>query len=198
MRLAASLCMLACLGASLASADQRAPEPGNLPAQSPAQDAAQEMIQVYEEFCLVHFPDLKAVAAGAATHHMAPAAADQATKILLGRPGTAWTLVTPRGSYAVAIETGARQGCAVAGDVADDAGIRAAFDLLISMFGEAHDFGPLARPKLQAGLVNKQPAQLQLIGATPDGRPKQAFVNMATGNGPVMHVRMTRELAPAS
>jgi hypothetical protein len=27
--------------------------------------------------------------------------------------------------------------------------------------------------------------------------PKQAFVNMATGAGPVMHVRLTREFAPA-
>ena len=198
MRIAASLSLLMCLAPGLAPAKQRAPEPGNLPVQSPAQEAAQEMIRIYEEFCLVHFPDPKAVATGAAIHHMAPSTTDQAAKILLGRPGKAWTLVTPRGTFAVAIETGARQGCAVSADVADDAGIRASFDLLIGMFGDAHDFGPLTRPKLQAGLVDKQPARLQLIGATPDGRPKQAFVNMAIGDGPVMHVRMTRELAPAS
>jgi hypothetical protein len=193
MRLALTLL---CLLPSLAAADQPAPEPGQLPAQTPAQNAAQEMIQVYEEFCLVHFPDPKAVSAAAALHHMAPATPDQAAKILLGRPGNAWTLTTPKGTYAVAIETGARQGCAVSGDVADDAGIRAAFDLLVSLFADAHEFGKLAKPKLQSGLVDKQPAQLQLIGATPDGRPKQAFVNMATGQGPVMHVRLTREFAP--
>jgi hypothetical protein len=154
------------------------------------------MIQVYEEFCLVHFPDPNAVSAGAAAHHMTPAAPDQAAKVLLGRPGSAWTLSTPKGTYTVAIESGTRQGCAVSGDVADDAGVRAAFNLLVSMFANAHEFGTLAKPKLQSGLVDKQPAQLQLIGATPDGRPRQAFVNMATGNGPVMHVRMTREFAP--
>jgi hypothetical protein len=198
MRLTLSLCLLAYLAPRLAAADQRAPEPGQLPAQTRAQDAAQEMIRVYEEFCLVHFPDPNAVAAGAAAHHMTGATPEQAATILLGRPGSAWTLVTPKGTYGVAVETGARQGCAVSGDVADDAGIRASFDLLVSMFAGGHEFGTLAKPPLQSGLVNKQAARLQLIGATPDGRPKQAFVNMATGDGPVMHVRMTRELAPGT
>ena len=191
-----SLCMLACLASRVAAADQRAPEPGQLPAQTPAQQAAQEMIRIYEEFCLVRFPDPAAVTAGVAAHHMTGATADAAARVLLGRPGNAWILATSKGTFSVATETGDRKGCAVSGDVADDSGVQASFDLLISMFANAHEFGALSKPPLQSGLVNKQPATLQLIGATPDGRPKQAFVNMATGEAPVMHVRMTRELAP--
>ena len=92
-----------------------------VPAQTPAQAAAQEMIRVYEEFCLVRFPDPQAFAAGADAHHMAAASAAQSAEALLGRPGQAWALVTPKGTFLVATESGGRQGCAVSGDVADDA-----------------------------------------------------------------------------
>jgi hypothetical protein len=181
----------------LAAAEPRAPEPGQLPAQTPAQDAAQEMIQVYQEFCLVRFPDVQAIEQGAAAHRMTADDADKAAAMLLGRPGVAWRLTTPKGAYDVAIETGGRQGCAVAGAFADDAGIRASFDLLVSTYAGAHEMGALTRPPLQSGLVKGAPASLQIIGAMPDGRPRQAFVNMATGAGPVMQVRLTRELAPS-
>lgn len=167
-----------------------------MPAQTPAQAAAQEMIQVYEEFCLVRFPDPQAVAAGAEAHHMATASAAQSAQALLGRPGEAWALVTPKGTYLVAIESGGRQGCAVSGDVADDAGIRAAFGLLVATFANAHEFGTLDHPPVRHGTAHGQPADIELIGANPDGRPRQAFVNMAAGTGDVLHVRLTREFAP--
>jgi hypothetical protein len=194
MRTLPLLAVLAALMPEAAAA--QAPEPGQPPAQTPAQDAAQQMIQVYEEFCLVRFPNLHAVTDGVTAHHMTPAAGDQAAQALLGRPGTAWQIVTPKGTMLVAVESGGRQGCAVSGDVADDAGVRGAFDLLVTGFASGHEFGTLTKPPLQQGLVKGQPAALQLIGATPDGRPRQAFVNMATGAGPVMHVRLTREFAP--
>ncbi len=167
-----------------------------VPAQTPAQAAAQEMIRVYEEFCLVRFPDPQAFAAGADAHHMAAASAAQSAEALLGRPGQAWALVTPKGTYLVATESGGRQGCAVSGDVADDAGIRAAFDLLVTTYANAHEFGALDRPPMRHGTAKGQPADITLVGANPDGRPRQAFVNMAAGTGDVLHVRLTREYAP--
>jgi hypothetical protein len=196
MRRLLLITLIAALPVRQAAADPRAPEPGQPPEQTPAQQAAQEMMQVYEEFCLARFPDPKAFAEGAAAHHMAPENADQAAKILLGRPGDAWRLTTPKATYDVAIQAGGRQGCVVSGQVADDAGIRAAFDLLVGIYASSHELGTLSKPPLRTGLVKQVPAALQIIGATPDGRPRQAFVNMSTGQGPVMQVRMTREFAP--
>jgi hypothetical protein len=181
----------------LSAQAQRAPEPGQPPAQTAAQDAAQQLLLVYEEFCLTRFPEPAAVSEGVAAHHMSPATPAQSADALLGRAGTAWQFTTDRGAILVATETGGRQGCVVAGDVADDSGIRASFDLLVTSFAAGHEFGALDKPPLQQGLVKGQPGALQLIGAKPDGLPKQAFVNMATGAGPVMHVRLTREFAPA-
>ena len=160
------------------------------------QAAAQEMIQVYEEFCLVRFPDPQSFAAGATAHHMTPASDAQSHQALLGRPGQAWALTTPHATYLVAIESGGRQGCAVSGDVADDAGIRAAFDLLVTTYANGHEYGTLDHPPIRHGTAQGGPADIELIGATPDGRPRQAFVNMAAGTGDVRHVRFTREFAP--
>ena len=196
MRLRLAIATLLAAAAPPAAANPRAPEPGQPPAQTPAQVAAQEMIQLYEEFCLTRFPDPQAIEAGATAHHMTADAPDEANKVLLGRPGVAWRLQSPNGTYQVAIESGGRRGCAVTGDVADDAGIRAAFDLLVTSYASAHDFGALTKPSLQTGLVHGAPGALQIIGADPGAGSRQAFVNMATGAGPVMQVRLTREFAP--
>ena len=193
---AALVLLLAAVPFAAAAQAPRAPEPGQPPAQTPAQDAAQEMIQIYEEFCLVRFPSLPAVNEGVAAHRMDTATPAQASAALLGRPGVAWHLTTPKGNYLVAIESGGQQGCAVTGDVADDAGTRATFDLLVTAFAKTHEFGALEKPPLQQGSVAGKPAALQLIGATPDGYPRQAFVNMANGDGDTQHVRLTREYAP--
>ena len=188
--------MIAIAAISGASAQTRAPEPGQPPAQTPAQDAAGDMIRVYDEFCLARYPDPQAVGAGVIAHHMAAATPEQSAQVLLGRQGSAWRLVTGKGTYLVATEIGQRSGCVVSGDVADDAGVRAIFDLVVTAFAAGHDFGPLDKPPLQRGSVNKQPAQIQIIGVPPGALGRQAFVNMATGDGPVMHVRLTREVAP--
>ena len=164
--------------------------------QTPAQAAAQEMIRVYEEFCLVRFPDPQRFTEGAAAHSMTQATPAQAAQALLGKPGRAWALATPKGTYLVAIESGGRQGCAVSGNVSDDAGIRAAFGLLVTTFARAHEFGTLDHPPLHHGTARGAPAEIELIGANPDGRPRQAFVNMAAGVGDVPQVRLTREFAP--
>jgi hypothetical protein len=165
-------------------------------AQTPAQAAGQEMVRVYEEFCLVRFPDPQRFEQGAAAHHMVPANDAQSAQALLGRPGRAWQLITPKGSYLIAIESGFRQGCAVAGDVSDDAGIHASFNLLITEYATAHEFGPLDHQPVRHGSAHGEPAEIELIGATPGGMPRQAFVNMAAGSGDVRHVRLTREFAP--
>jgi hypothetical protein len=133
---------------------------------------------------------------GIVAHRMAAASAAEAGAALLGRPGTAWRLTTTKGSYLVATESGDRKGCAVVGDVADDSGVRAAFDLLVSSFIAGHDLGTPDKLPVQNGQVHGEPAALQLIGVTPGRLAKQAFVNMATGKGPVMHVRLTREFGP--
>lgn len=195
---APTILMLAALFSASANAAEgpRAPEPGQPPAQTPGQDAAQKMIQVYEEFCLTRFPSAPAVTEGVTAHRMDAATPEQAAAALLGRAGAAWRLTTPKGRYLVAMESSGRQGCAVVGDVADDAGTRATFDLLVTAFAKAHEFGALQKPPLQQGTVAGAAATLQLIGAAPDGHPRQAFVNMANGSGDAQHVRLTREYAP--
>jgi hypothetical protein len=162
------------------------------PIMAPDQARAQEMILIYEEFCLGYFPNQAAIEAAARTHQMTPLTPAEAAGVLLGRQGEAWRVVTPKGSYSVAIETGGRQGCAVTGEAADDDGIRAAFDLAVTSFAGGHEFGALDKPAVRHVMSDGQALALQLIGATPDGRPRQAFVNMSRG----VQVRLTREFAP--
>jgi hypothetical protein len=184
-----------------AAAPDRAPPPPapDTPPETltPAQLAAQDMLLMYEEFCLTRFPSPDAFQQGVAAHNLATASDADASDALLGRPGTAWTTTTPHGTFVIALETTPHQGCAVTGPGGDDAGIHAAFELAVESFAQSHEFGMLTRPPEQHGKVAGRDATLQILGATPDSRPRQAFVNMqsTTPNGAPL-LRLTRELAP--
>jgi hypothetical protein len=197
MRLAA----IALLLPLAAAAAEKAPPPPapDAPADvlTPGQEAAQEMLIIYEEFCLERFPSTDAVQAGIAAHHLTKADAQQSTDALLGRAGSAWAVATPKGHYVIAIEAPPHKGCAITGPAADDEGIRAAFELAIEMYAQAHEYGMLQRPALQTGQASGRPATIQILGAMPNGRPRQAFVNMEThtpDGSPKL--RLSRELAP--
>jgi hypothetical protein len=175
------------------------PPPPDAPADvlTPGQEAAQEMLMVYEEFCLDRFPNPHAIQAGIAAHHLSPAPAPQSNDALLGRPGSVWAVATPKGHYAIAIEAAPRNGCAVTGQAADDEGIRAAFELAVEMYAQSHEFGMLQRSPRQTGQSAGRAVAIQIIGATPDGRPHQAFVNMETQNPDgSTQLRLSREFAP--
>jgi hypothetical protein len=164
---------------------------------TPAQDAAQEMLIIYEEFCLDRFPNPDAIQAGIAAHHLSPATAAQATGALLGRAGSAWAVSSPKGHYLIAVEAPPHKGCAVTGQAADDEGIRAAFELSIETYTQAHEFGMLQRPPRQTGQVAGRDATVQILGATPPDRPRQAFVNMESRNPDgSTQLRLSREFAP--
>jgi hypothetical protein len=197
MRLAA----IALLLPLAAAAAEKAPPPPapDAPADvlTPGQEAAQEMLTIYEEFCLERFPSPDAIQAGITAHHLNKASAQQGTDALLGRAGSAWAVVTPKGHYAIAIEAPPHKGCAITGSAADDEGIRAAFELAVEMYSQAHEFGMLQRPPLQTGQVAGHPATIQIIGATAAGRPRQAFVNMESHNADGSpQLRFSREFAP--
>jgi hypothetical protein len=184
-----------------AAAQQKAPPPPspNDPAETltPQQQSAQDMLMIYEEFCLQRFPDPDAIQAGVAAHHLAPATPAETATALLGRTGKAWAAATPNGRYLIAFEARPHRGCAVTGSASDDEGIRAAFDLAVQSFASGHEFGMLQRPPLQTGKLAGRDTTLQLIGATPPGRTRQAFVNaLSTNPDGSPQLRLTRELAP--
>jgi hypothetical protein len=197
MRLAA----IALLLPLAAAAAEKAPPPPapDAPADvlTPAQEAAQEMLMIYEEFCLERFPNGEAIQAGVTAHHLSPATAAQTSDALLGRAGSAWAVNTPKGHYLIGIEAPPSKGCAVTGQASDDDGIHAAFELSVEMYTQAHEFGMLQRPPRQTGHVGGRDATIQVIGATPSGRPRQAFVNMESHNPDgSAQLRLSRELAP--
>jgi len=183
-----------------AAADKAPPPPApDAPADTltPAQEAAQEMLIIYEEFCLDRFPNPAAIQAGIAAHHLSSAPAPQSNDALLGRAGNAWAIATPKGHYAIAIEAAPRKGCAVSGEAADDDGIRAAFELAVEMYAQSHEYGMLQRPPRQTGQVAGRAATIQILGATPADRPRQAFVNMESHNPDgSTQLRLSREFAP--
>jgi hypothetical protein len=175
------------------------PPPPDAPAETttPAQDAAQEMLLIYEEFCLQRFPNPEALQAGVTAHHLSRATAAQAIDALLGRAGSVWAVVTPKGHYSIAIEAPPHKGCAISGPAADDEGIRGAFELAVESFTQAHEYGMLQRPKLQTGQVAGRDATIQILGATPTDLPRQAFVNMQSRNPDgSSQLRLSREFAP--
>ena len=193
--------VIALLLPGFAVAQDRAPPPPgpDAPAEvlSTAQLAAQDMLQMYEEFCLQRFPGEAAIQEGVAAHHLSVAGAAETSAALLGRAGHAWRAVTPNGTFFIAIEAAPHAGCAVSGPAGDDAGIHAAFELAVRSYAQAHEFGMLTAPPLQNGKVAGQDASVQIFGATPDGRPRQAFVNMqSVAKDGVAQLRLTRELAP--
>jgi hypothetical protein len=197
MRLAAIALLLPLTAAAAEKAPP--PPPPDAPADvlTPAQEAAQEMLTIYEEFCLDRFPSPDAIQAGIAAHHLSQAAAPQATDALLGRAGSVWAVATPKGHYAIAIEAPPHKGCAVTGPAADDEGIRAAFELAVEMYAQAHEYGMLQRPPRQSGQVAGRDAAVQIIGASPSDRPRQAFVNMGSHNPDgSTQLRLSREFAP--
>jgi hypothetical protein len=197
MRLAAIALLLPLAAAAAEKAPP--PPPPDAPAETttPAQDAAQEMLIIYEEFCLDRFPNPEAIQAGVAAHHLSPATASQATDALLGRAGSAWVVVTPKFRHLIAIEAPPHKGCAITGQAADDEGIRAAFELAVESFAQAHEFGMLQRPPRQTGQVAGRDATIQILGATPPDRPRQAFVNMESHNPDgSSQLRLSREFAP--
>ncbi len=184
-----------------AAAEDKAPPPPapDAPAETltPDQEAAQDMLLMYEEFCLDRFPNPDAFQQDVTAHHLIPASAADASAALLGRPGAAWTTTTPHGKFVIALEATPHQGCAVTGPASDDAGIHAAFELAVESFSQAHEFGMLTRPPEQHGKVAGRDATLQIIGATPSGHPKQAFVNMLSSAADgTPRLRLTREFAP--
>lgn len=197
MRLLAAALLLPVAAAAQPKAPP--PPPPDAPPETitPAQEAAQEMIIIYEEFCLTRFPNADAVQQGVAAHHLTVAPAQQTKDALLGRNGEAWNIVTPKGRYTLAVAARPHQGCVVTGPGADDAGIRAAFQLAVESFAQAHEYGMLQQPPLQKGQFAGHDATLQLIGATPSGWPRQAFVNMQSQlpDGAEL-LRLTREFAP--
>ncbi len=197
MRLAAIAVLLPLAAAAAEKAPP--PPPPDAPAETttPAQDAAQDMLVVYEEFCLQRFPNGDAIQAGIAAHHLTRATASQASDALLGRAGSAWAVASPKGNYLIAIEAPPHKGCAVTGAAADDEGIRAAFELSVESFAQANEYGMLQRPPRQTGQFAGREATIQIVGATPPGRPRQAFVNMGSRNPDgSTQLRLSREFAP--
>jgi len=197
MRLAA----IALLFPLAAAAAEKAPPPPapDAPADTltPAQEAAQEMLMIYEEFCLNRFPRPDAIQAGIAAHHLSPAGAPQSTDALLGRAGSTWSVVTPKGHYMIAIEAPPHKGCAVTGPASDDEGIHAAFELAVEMYAQAHEYGMLQRPPRETGQAAGRPATIQIVGAMPTDRPREAFVNMESRNPDgSTQLRLSREFAP--
>ncbi len=64
-------------------------------------------------------------------------------------------------------------------------------------FAQGHEFGMLLRPALQTGKVAGRDAVIQVIGAKPPDRPRQAFVAMQSQNEDgTTELRLTREYAP--
>jgi hypothetical protein len=165
--------------------------------QTPAQSAAQDMMVVYEEFCLNRFPDRDSFAAGLPLHHATKLDDKAAESVLLGHQGNAWTVVGLEGSYTVALEALPARRCVVTGKAAEDEGVQTVFNMLVSSFANGHEFGALGHRPVVQGNVGTSAATMQLITAAPDGRPRQAFVNMGVveSDGST-RLRLTRELAP--
>jgi hypothetical protein len=165
--------------------------------QTPAQSAAQDMMVIYEEFCLNRFPDRDAFAKGLPLHHATPLEDKSASTVLLGHQGAAWTVVGLEGSYTVALEALPARRCVVTGSAAEDEGVQTVFGILVNSYATAHEFGALQHLPLSQGHVGTSAATLQIITAAPDGRPRQAFVNMGVAQSDgSMRLRLTRELAP--
>jgi hypothetical protein len=147
--------------------------------------------------CLERFPNQEALGQALAAAHAVPLDTNSTKEALLGHPGTAWTVAGSLGHYVVALESPPARNCVVTGEAAEDEGVRAVFGMLINSFANAHEFGVLQRPPLHQGKMGTAPATLQIIAATPDGRPRQAFVNMGvTEASGATRLRLTRELAP--
>jgi hypothetical protein len=165
--------------------------------QTPAQSAAQDMMVIYEAFCLNLFPDRDAFAKALPLHHATPLDDKTASTVLLNHQGAAWTVAGLEGTYTLALEAPPARRCVVTGNAAEDEGVQAVFGMLINSYANGHEFGALAHRPVVQGHVGTSAATLEIITAAPDGRPRQAFVNMGVVESDgTTRLRLTRELAP--
>jgi hypothetical protein len=191
------LIAVACACVLPASAAISADAPKGADGQTPAQAAAEDMMVMYEDLCLNQFPDLEALGNDLAARKAVPLDAATTNTVLLGHPGTAWTVAGTLGKYTFALEMPPARRCVVTGKAAEDEGVRTVFATLVTSYGKAHEFGNLQAPPVQSGKVGGAPATLQIIAAAPDGRSRQAFVNMGVTNPDgTSQLRLAREMAP--
>jgi hypothetical protein len=173
------------------------PTPDTPDQTTPAQDAAQDMMLVYEDVCLNHFPNPASVRAAATDAHATPLTDAEARDALLGHAGTAWAFDAPHVRAVVAVDTPPSRTCVVTGKAAEDSGVQAVFDLMVTTAAQTLDYGPLVKPPVRQGSVGGHPASIQLIGVAPGGAKRQAFINMGAANADgSTQLRLTREVAP--
>jgi hypothetical protein len=173
------------------------PTPDTRGETTPAQDAAQDLMLVYEDVCLNHFPNPASIRAAADDAHATPLTDAEAHDVLMGHAGTAWAFNAPHVHAVVAVDTPPSRTCVVTGKAAEDSGVQAVFDLMVTTATKTLDYGDLVKPPLRQGAVGGHAASIQLIGATPGGAKRQAFINMGVANADgSTQLRLTREVAP--
>jgi hypothetical protein len=173
------------------------PTPDTPDQTTPAQDAAQDMMLVYEDVCLSHFPNPASIRAAVADAHATPLTDAEARDALMGHAGTAWAFNAPHVRAVVAVDTPPSRTCVVTGKAAEDSGVRAVFDLMVTTAAQALDYGNLVKPPLRQGTVGGRAASIQLIGAALGGSKREAFINMGLVNADgTTQLRLTREVAP--
>jgi hypothetical protein len=164
---------------------------------TPAQDAAQDMMLIYEDICLGHFPNPASVRAAVADAQGIALKDADAREALLGHAGTAWAVNAPHGRVVVAVDTPPSRTCVVTGPAAEDDGVRAVFDLTVTSTAKTRDYGTLVKPPVRQGNVRGHAATIQLIGTATGGGRRQAFINMGVANADgSTQLRLTREVAP--
>jgi len=185
---------LAVLSSRADAAPPPAPPPGAAPDLTPPQMAAEEMMNLFNDICLARFPNEDAVGMAVAARKAVPLPAAASKAALLGRSGAAWAVPSGNGHYVLAVEMPPRH-CVVTGPAAEDDGVRTVFGMVVTSFAKGKEFGALAQPPVREGKVNGQDATIQIIAAAPQGRPRQAFVNMSMANADgTTTLRLTREL----
>jgi hypothetical protein len=181
-----------------ASPAQASPAQASLapPTAAHAEAAKADMISLYQDYCLDRFPNAQHLLAYIGGRNFPPAPPGVAMRALNGHAGQAWIVTRPSGQFVLALGDAPRS-CVVTGVALNDAGTRAVFDIMVTMYAGAHEYGALSKPPLQTAQLGGKPAFLQVIGALPGGEPRQAFVNMAITNpdGTAM-TRLAREVAP--